>query len=54
MISVCFLAYPAGGILRADTDAQEASYFHLDDVIMMDLAFDHKKIIEDALKFLKK
>ncbi len=50
MITVCFLANMNGGELMADTDAAEVSCFTADEAIMMDLAFDHHKILEDALK----
>jgi len=50
MITVCFLASKIEGELRADTDAAEVSCFTADEALRMNLAFDHKKILKDALK----
>jgi 8-oxo-dGTP diphosphatase len=50
MVSVCFMAIPTGGIMKADTDAEEVKNFPLKTVLKMNLAFDHNKIIEDANK----
>ena len=47
-VSVVFLAVPVEGSLRADTDAAEAEWFA--DPLVEDLAFDHREIIEAALK----
>jgi len=48
VVSVVYVGVPEGGELRADTDAAEVlktkSYHDLQ------LAFDHRKILEDALK----
>ncbi|MGB3682595.1 MAG: NUDIX hydrolase [Rubrobacteraceae bacterium] len=45
-VSVTFLARVTGGAAEAATDADEVSIFDPSEV---DLAFDHRKIIEDAL-----
>ena len=50
MITVCFLANKIGGELKADTDASEVSCFAADEAMRMNLAFDHRKILNDALK----
>lgn len=39
---------------RAADDAAEVELFSIDEVFQLDLAFDHKQIIEDALWFIKK
>lgn len=53
-VSICFHAHPIGGKLTPSTDALEAAYFTFDEIFSMELAFDHKKIIHDALNILKK
>lgn len=50
VITVCFLANKRGGELKADTDAAEVSRFTADEALRMNLAFDHHKILKDALK----
>jgi 8-oxo-dGTP diphosphatase len=50
MITVCFLANKTEGELKADTDAAEVSCFTADEALRMNLAFDHHKILNDALK----
>jgi 8-oxo-dGTP diphosphatase len=50
MITVCFLANKIEGELKADTDASEVSCFAVDEAVRMNLAFDHRKILNDALK----
>ena len=46
-VSVVFHAVPVGGDLKADTDA--ASVTEVRDPLSRDLAFDHHRIISDAL-----
>lgn len=46
-VSVVFHAVPVGGELRADTDA--ASVTKVRDPLSRELAFDHHRIISDAL-----
>ena len=48
-VSICFLAKITEGKLKADTDASEASYFTTDEALKINLAFDHKEILKDAL-----
>ncbi|MCD6515240.1 MAG: NUDIX domain-containing protein [Candidatus Asgardarchaeia archaeon] len=50
VISITFLAKIIGGTLKASTDAKIAKFFKTPPE---KLAFDHKKIIEDALFKLK-
>jgi 8-oxo-dGTP diphosphatase len=52
-VSICFLAKPAGGTVTPSTDAVDAAYFTLNTINSLELAFDHKKILKDALKTLK-
>lgn len=46
-VSVVYLATPTGGTLRADSDAADAVTFS--DWRSLDLAFDHARILADAL-----
>jgi 8-oxo-dGTP diphosphatase len=39
---------------KAADDAAEVALFSMDEVFKLDLAFDHKEIIDDALWFIKK
>ncbi|MBS4212384.1 NUDIX hydrolase [Bacillus sp. FJAT-29953] len=39
---------------KAADDAEEVELFSMDEVFQLDLAFDHKQIIDDALWFIKK
>lgn len=48
-VTICFLARKIGGELKADTDASEAACLKLEVIENLDLAFDHKKILKDAL-----
>ena len=52
IISICFLGHKTGGKLMADTDAAEVKCMGLDEISYIDLAFDHRKILEDAFKLL--
>jgi 8-oxo-dGTP diphosphatase len=49
-VSVCFIAIPTGGELKASSDAKEVRLFEIDD--LPKLAFDHGKMIEDAKPYL--
>jgi 8-oxo-dGTP diphosphatase len=51
-VSVCFIALPKGGELKASSDAKEVALFDLDSIPK--LAFDHNKMIEDAKPYLVK
>ena len=50
VISIVFLL-EGEGIPKAGDDAKDAKFFDLDD--LPPLAFDHDKIIRDAIKLLK-
>lgn len=50
MVTICFLACRTAGEPKADTDAEEVSGFTVEEALRMDLAFDHRKILKDALK----
>ncbi len=52
IVSVCFLGHIIGGNLMADTDADDAKCFKLDQISDIELAFDHQNILEDAFKLL--
>ncbi|MGC9517139.1 MAG: NUDIX domain-containing protein [Methanomicrobiales archaeon] len=54
VISISFLATKIKGELSADTDASEAILSNLTEINKMDLSFDHKKIINDAIKLKDK
>jgi 8-oxo-dGTP diphosphatase len=45
-VSVAFLANPLGGEFAADTDADEVEVL---DPFSVELAFDHRKVVSDAL-----
>lgn len=38
---------------KANDDADDVKLFSIDDVLTLDLAFDHRQIIEDAIKVIK-
>ena len=46
VISICFLAEPSGGALKASTDAMRVKTFKK--IPWKKLAFDHAKILKDA------
>ncbi|OYT62237.1 MAG: DNA mismatch repair protein MutT [Thermofilum sp. ex4484_15] len=51
VISIAFLAKAIGGRLKASTDAKEVKVFKKPP---SNLAFDHSKILKDALRMLEK
>ncbi len=51
-VSVCFIAIPKGGELKASSDAKDVGVFKLKS--LPKLAFDHEKMIEDARPYLLK
>lgn len=52
-IATVFVAEPIDGELKADTDADEAKWFSLNEIPFDNLAFDHAKILRDYLKWKK-
>jgi len=52
-VSVVFVAKPIGGKLKAGSDAQEAKLLNVDEIDFNNLAFDHKKILRDYVKWKK-
>jgi len=50
VVSVCFLAGKVGGKLKAATDASDVECFKKEEVLGLNLAFDHCKILKDGLK----
>jgi 8-oxo-dGTP diphosphatase len=46
VVSICYIVLPTSENLRAGSDAKEVELFPLD--ALPDLAFDHKKMIQDA------
>ena len=50
VVSVCFLAEKVGGNLKAATDASDVECFKKEEVLGLNLAFDHCKILKDGLK----
>lgn len=50
-VSVCFLCKIVAGRLKADTDSKDVKEFKLSE--LPELAFDHEKIIRDAIRLLK-
>lgn len=53
-VSIAFLAHKSSGKLTADTDANDARYFSIHEILEIDLAFDHRQIIEEGLKIFNK
>jgi len=52
-ITAAFLCIPLeNSIPLAGDDAKNAKFFNVSEILHMELAFDHKSIIEDALKIL--
>lgn len=49
-VSICFIALPKGGELKAGSDAKDVGVFKLDS--LPKLAFDHEKMVEDAKPYL--
>ncbi len=51
IIGAAYLTRKTGGELKAGDDAEEVKWFELGK-IPEELAFDHRKIIEDAMRFI--
>lgn len=54
LMSTVFIAKPISGKVKGGDDAADASWFKIDEKILNELSFDHKKIITDYLKWKKK
>lgn len=54
VVTVAYTARPISGDLKADSDAQDAFKFTESQIKQLNLAFDHEKILKDALNTLKK
>lgn len=52
-VSTVFIAKPVGGKLKAGSDAEGVFWFNVNEVDLNEIAFDHKKIITDYLKWKK-
>ena len=50
MVTICFIAIKKEGEIKADTDATEVACFTAKEAMGMNLAFDHNKILKDAIK----
>lgn len=46
-VSVCFTARVVSGEPEAGSDAADIGIFHIEDIDDLELAFDHRKILED-------
>ena len=53
-VSVVYILEHIEGTPKGSDDAKEAKLFKIEEVKDLDLAFDHKKIFNDYLKYLKK
>lgn len=47
-VSVVYMASIVGGQLKSDSDAKDVQYFEISELNNMDLAFDHKQILNDS------
>ncbi|MEM4335842.1 MAG: NUDIX hydrolase [Candidatus Anstonellales archaeon] len=54
IVGVAFLCRITGGKLKASDDAEEVRWFDVEKAKKIKLAFDHNKILMDALKRMKK
>jgi 8-oxo-dGTP diphosphatase len=52
VISVCFVAKPIGGELKAGSETKEVKWFNLNEISFR-LAFDHNKILEEYTRKFK-
>jgi len=52
-IAIVFIGKPIGGKLMANDDAADALWFNINEIEQKELAYDHKKIIRDYLKWKK-
>lgn len=50
-VATVFIGRSIGGDLKADSDAKEAFWIDINEIELHKLAFDHKKILTDYLKW---
>jgi len=48
-VTVAYTSTVTGGKLKSDSDAKDAHFFEINKLGSMNLAFDHRKILDDAL-----
>ena len=53
LMTTVFIAKPISGRVKGGDDAASADWFKIDDKVLNELSFDHKKIITDYLKWKK-
>ncbi len=51
LMSTVFIAKPIAGMAKGGDDAASAAWFKINDRILNELSFDHKKIVTDYLKW---
>lgn len=53
LMTTVFIAKPIKGTVKGGDDAASAAWLKIDDKILNELSFDHKKIVTDYLKWKK-
>ena len=54
LMTTVFIAKPISGRVKGGDDATDAAWFKINDKILNEVSFDHKKILKDYLKWKKK
>lgn len=54
LMTTVFIAKPISGRVKGGDDAADAAWFELNDNILNEVSFDHKKILTDYLKWKRK
>ncbi len=49
-VSICFLARPVGGKLKAGDDAESVVLLSTEEALRRELAFDHSEILKEAMR----
>ena len=49
-VSVCFLAKPVGGKLKAGDDAEDVVLISAEEALSRELAFDHSEMLREAMR----
>lgn len=52
-VSIAFLTKPLSNNMKADSDAKEVKKVNIQNILDVDLAFDHKEIMTDAINMIK-